>query len=253
LAQVSSSLKITLNELRLNPQLKTILSKDRLGVIFTYARQKRSPGPPFPPDYQSGVFGFQRTVTDQYPAAELVREFHPREPYSMFIHQVQEHEVVRASVGQEEIRYQVKDVQGEPGQVYSTTPIFDLQLPTLLEQNGVEFSATPPPQNRWFTSILGWVIPPLIFVGIWQFFIARGSGGAQGALSIGKSKAKVYVEDEATRITFEDVAGVEEAKTELVEIVDFLKTPKRFTQLGAKIPKGVLLVGPPGTGKTLAG
>ncbi|MDA0866564.1 MAG: ATP-dependent zinc metalloprotease FtsH [Cyanobacteria bacterium] len=175
----------------------------------------------------------------------------PREPYSMFIHQVQEQEVLRASVGQEEIRYQVKDVQGEPGQVYSTTPIFDLQLPTLLEQNGVEFSATPPPQNRWFTSILGWVIPPLIFVGIWQFFIARGSGGAQGALSIGKSKAKVYVEDEANRITFEDVAGVEEAKTELVEIVDFLKTPKRFTQLGAKIPKGVLLVGPPGTGKTL--
>ena len=175
----------------------------------------------------------------------------PREPYSMFIHQVQEHEVVRASVGQEEIRYQVKDEQGEPGQVYSTNPIFDLQLPTLLEQNGVEFSATPPPQNRWFTNILGWVIPPLIFVGVWRFFIARGAGGAQGALSIGKSKAKVYVEDEATRITFEDVAGVEEAKTELVEIVDFLKTPKRFTQLGAKIPKGVLLVGPPGTGKTL--
>ncbi|MGD1904381.1 MAG: ATP-dependent zinc metalloprotease FtsH [Leptolyngbyaceae cyanobacterium] len=175
----------------------------------------------------------------------------PREPYSMFIHQVQEHEVVRASVGQEEIRYQVKDEQGEPGQVYSTNPIFDLQLPTLLEQNGVEFSATPPPQNRWFTNILGWVIPPLIFVGVWRFFIARGAGGAQGALSIGKSKAKVYVEDEATRITFEDVAGVEEAKNELVEIVDFLKTPKRFTQLGAKIPKGVLLVGPPGTGKTL--
>ena len=174
----------------------------------------------------------------------------PRTPYSMFIHQVQEHEVVKASVGQNEIRYQVKDELGEPGTVYSTTPIFDLKLPDLLEANGVEFAATPPPQNQWIGSLLSWVIPPLIFIAVWRFFLARG-GGPQGALSIGKSKAKVYVEDDANKITFEDVAGVEEAKTELVEIVDFLKTPKRFTDIGAKIPKGVLLVGPPGTGKTL--
>ncbi len=175
----------------------------------------------------------------------------PREPYSMFIHRVQEHEVARVSVGQDEIRYQVKNDQGEPNQVYATTPIFDLQLPQLLEDNGVEFAAMPAGQNRWFTNVLSWVIPPVIFVLIWRFFIARGGGGAQGALSIGKSRARAYVEDEATKITFDDVAGVEEAKAELVEIVDFLKTPKRFTQLGAKIPKGVLLVGPPGTGKTL--
>ncbi|XQQ05447.1 MAG: ATP-dependent zinc metalloprotease FtsH [Leptolyngbya sp. IPPAS B-1204] len=94
------------------------------------------------------------------------------------------------------------------------------------------------------------MIPPLIFVAIWQFFINRG-GGPQGALSIGKSKAKVYVESDSGRVTFADVAGVEEAKTELVEIVDFLKNPQRFTQIGARIPRGVLLVGPPGTGKTL--
>ena len=174
----------------------------------------------------------------------------PRTPYSMFIHQVQEQEVVKASVGQNEIRYQVKDELGDPGPVYSTTPIFDLKLPDLLEANGVEFGATPPPQNQWIGSLLSWVIPPLIFIAVWRFFLARG-GGPQGALSIGKSKAKVYVEDEANKITFEDVAGVEEAKTELVEIVDFLKTPKRFTEIGAKIPKGVLLIGPPGTGKTL--
>ncbi|MBT9312862.1 ATP-dependent zinc metalloprotease FtsH [Leptothoe kymatousa] len=174
----------------------------------------------------------------------------PRTPYSMFIHQVQEHEVVKASVGQNEIRYQVKNELGDPGAVYSTTPIFDLKLPDVLEANGVEFAATPPAQNQWIGSLLSWVLPPLIFVAVWRFFLARG-GGPQGALSIGKSKAKVYVEDEDTKITFEDVAGVEEAKTELVEIVDFLKTPKRFTDIGAKIPKGVLLVGPPGTGKTL--
>ena len=175
-----------------------------------------------------------------------------REPYSMFIHRVQEHEVMRASVGQNEIRYQIKDATtGEAGDVYTTTPIFDLQLPQLLEDNGVEFAAVPPPKGQWFGSLLSWVIPPLIFIGVWRFFLARGGGGPQGVLSIGKSKAKVYVEGEAGKITFDDVAGVEEAKTELVEIVDFLKTPQRFTDLGAKIPKGVLLVGPPGTGKTL--
>jgi cell division protease FtsH len=175
----------------------------------------------------------------------------PQVPYSLFIHQVQDQEVARVSVGQNEIRYQLKQEADQPGQVLSTTPIFDLELPKLLEEKGVEFAATPPPRNSWFTSILGWVIPPLIFVAIWQFFINRGGGGPQGALSIGKSKAKVYVEGESDKITFADVAGVEEAKTELVEIVDFLKTPKRYTQIGARIPKGVLLVGPPGTGKTL--
>ena len=174
-------------------------------------------------------------------------------PYSLFIHEVQEHQVARASVGQNEIRYQIKGEGDQLGQVLRTTPIFDLELPKLLESEGVEFAATPPPPNGWFTSLLSWVVPPLIFVAIWQFFIARGGGGggAQGVLSIGKSKAKVYVEGESAKVTFADVAGVEEAKTELVEIVDFLKTPTRFTEIGARIPKGVLLVGPPGTGKTL--
>jgi cell division protease FtsH len=175
-------------------------------------------------------------------------------PYSLFIHQVQEGEVARVQVSENQIQYQLKPVgDEEAGQVFSTTPIFDLSLPNTLEANGVEFAATAPPKNRWVGSLLSWVIPPLIFVGIWQFFIRRGGGGGgpQGMLSIGKSKAKVYVEGDAAKITFADVAGVDEAKTELVEIVDFLKTPERYTQIGAHIPKGVLLVGPPGTGKTL--
>ncbi|HBB35485.1 MAG TPA: cell division protein FtsH [Cyanobacteria bacterium UBA8803] len=177
----------------------------------------------------------------------------PQVPYSLFIDQVQDGKVTRASVGQNEIRYQLKGENDQPGQLLSTTPIFDLELPQRLEDHGVEFAAVPPPKNNWFTSILGWVIPPLIFVAIWQFFLGRagGFGGPQGALSINKSKAKVYVEGESTKVTFDDVAGVEEAKTELVEIVDFLKNPQRFTSIGARIPKGVLLVGPPGTGKTL--
>jgi cell division protease FtsH len=176
----------------------------------------------------------------------------PQVPYSLFIHQVQEQEVAAVSVGQNQIQYQLKGEDGKPGQVLATTPIFDLELPKLLESNGVEFAAAPPPKNGWFNSLLGWVVPPLIFVAIYQFFIGRGGfGGPQGALSITKSKAKVYVEGESAKTTFKDVAGVEEAKTELVEIVEFLKTPERFTQIGARIPKGVLLVGPPGTGKTL--
>lgn len=174
----------------------------------------------------------------------------PEVPYSLFIHQVQDGDVMRAAVGQNEIRYQLQGEGDEPGQILTTTPIFDLDLPKLLEQKGVEFTAIPTPRGNWFTNILGWVVPPLIFVAIWQFLQGRG-GGAQSALSITKSKAKVYVEEEATKVTFADVAGVEEAKTELVEVVDFLKTPQRFIQIGARIPKGVLLVGPPGTGKTL--
>ncbi|MEB3228707.1 MAG: ATP-dependent zinc metalloprotease FtsH4, partial [Synechocystis sp.] len=138
------------------------------------------------------------------------------------------------------------------GQVLKTTPIFDLELPKRLEAKGIEFAAAPPPKNSWFGTLLSWVIPPLIFVGIWSFFLNRNNGGAPGgALAFTKSKAKVYVEGDSTKVTFDDVAGVEEAKTELNEVVDFLKFPQRYTALGAKIPKGVLLVGPPGTGKTL--
>src|SRR4028118_1222952 len=131
----------------------------------------------------------------------------PQVPYSLFVHQVQGQNVVRASVGQNEIRYQLKGEDDKPGQVLATTPIFDLELPKLLEAKGVEFAATPPSKNGWLTSILGWVVPPLIFVAIYQFFIGRGGlGGPQGALSITKSKAKVYVEGESAKTTFKDVA-----------------------------------------------
>jgi cell division protease FtsH len=196
----------------------------------------------------SGLFLIANLILPQFLGPSI-----PKVPYSLFIHQVQDGDVVRASVGQDEIRYQLKSdgLGDESGQILSTTPIFDLDLPKILQDNGVEFAAKPPARGNWFTSLLGWVIPPLIFVAVWQFFIGRQGGGPQGALSITKSKAKVYVEEDETRVKFDDVAGVEEAKTELVEVVDFLKTPQRFTQLGARIPKGVLLIGPPGTGKTL--
>jgi cell division protease FtsH len=176
----------------------------------------------------------------------------PGVPYSLFVHQVEEGQVSRVSIGQSEIRYQLEGAENLPGSIYVTTPIFDLELPKLLESKGVEFAAMPAAKQNWIGTLLSWVVPPLIFVGILQFFANRNNGGMpQGALSIGKSKAKVYVEGESAKVTFADVAGVEEAKTELVEIVEFLKAPQRFTEIGARIPKGVLLVGPPGTGKTL--
>ncbi len=176
----------------------------------------------------------------------------PQVPYSLFIDQVDAGQVDKVSVGQNEILFEVKGKDGQEPEILRANPILDLELPKRLEANGVEFAAAPPPKNNWLASVLSWVIPPIIFVAIWQFFISRSAGvGGQGALSFTKSRAKVYVEEEATKITFDDVAGVEEAKIELTEIVEFLKTPERYKAIGAKIPKGVLLVGPPGTGKTL--
>ncbi|MFZ9849130.1 MAG: ATP-dependent metallopeptidase FtsH/Yme1/Tma family protein, partial [Vulcanococcus sp.] len=177
----------------------------------------------------------------------------PRVPYSLFVSQVDDGNVRRAYITQEQIRYELKEAPAEGAPtVLATTPIFDMDLPKRLEEHGVEFAAAPPQKPSFLTTALSWVVPPLIFILVLQFFARRsGMGGAQGALSFTKSKAKVYVPDEESRVTFADVAGVDEAKAELTEIVDFLKTPERYVAIGARIPKGVLLVGPPGTGKTL--
>ena len=177
----------------------------------------------------------------------------PRVPYSLFIDQVNDGEVKRAYITQEQIRYELNGAEEGTPSVLATTPIFDMDLPQRLESKGVEFAAAPPKKPNFFSTVLSWVVPPLIFILVLQFFARRsmGGGGAQGALSFTKSKAKVYVPDDDSKVTFADVAGVDEAKDELTEIVDFLKRPERYTDIGARIPKGVLLVGPPGTGKTL--
>jgi cell division protease FtsH len=104
-------------------------------------------------------------------------------------------------------------------------------------------------ESTWFTTLLSWVLPALIFFGLWSFLIKR-IGAGSGVMEFGKSKAKVYMEKE-TGVTFEDVAGIDEARSELMEVVEFLKNPHKFRRLGGKIPKGVLIVGAPGTGKTL--
>jgi cell division protease FtsH len=138
--------------------------------------------------------------------------------------------------------------EGKGRHLFVTTRVDDPQLVPALEAARVRFTGVG--DTSWLGTLASWVVPAVIFVGLWGLMIRR-MGGAQGSLlSIGKSKARVYVE-RATGVTFDDVAGIDEARAELIEIVDFLKNPQRYQRLGGRIPKGVLLVGAPGTGKTL--
>ncbi|MBD1906594.1 ATP-dependent zinc metalloprotease FtsH [Funiculus sociatus GB2-A5] len=188
----------------------------------------------------------------------IIPSFGPRLPqasYSDFINQVQSGKVDRAIVGNDRIEYSLKTDananESAPSQVFVTTPVaLDLDLPKILREHNVDFAAPAPNNNGWIGTLLSWVVPPIIFFGIWGWLMNRGGGAGGAALTVGKSKARIYSEG-STGIKFNDVAGVDEAKMELLEIVDFLKNAGKYTRLGAKIPKGVLLVGPPGTGKTL--
>jgi cell division protease FtsH len=181
-----------------------------------------------------------------------------RVAYSTFVSQVESGKVARAVISTEKIEYELKPETSAntkkslaSKQVYVTTPVsMDLELPKILREHNVEFSAPPPSNTGWIATLFSWILPPLIFVVIWSFLLNRAQMDGPAALTIGKSKARIYSEG-TTGVTFDDVAGVDEAKTELQEIVDFLKNAGKYTRLGAKIPKGVLLVGPPGTGKTL--
>jgi len=132
--------------------------------------------------------------------------------------------------------------------------VFDADLKTWSKEHGLKYKYTT--EEDWFGGLLGLMLPILIFVGIWFFIMKRMSGGAGGGgagqiFNIGKSKAQLFDKERSINVTFEDVAGLEGAKEEIQEIVDFLKKPQKYTDLGAKIPRGALLVGPPGTGKTL--
>jgi cell division protease FtsH len=131
---------------------------------------------------------------------------------------------------------------------FVTVRVDDPALIGELEAAKVRFAGVI--ESKWFSTLLSWILPAVIFVAIWGLLMKRMGGAAGGMLEIGKSKAKVYMEKQ-TGVTFDDVAGVDEAKEELKEIIEFLKNPQAYGKLGARIPKGVLLVGPPGTGKTL--
>jgi cell division protease FtsH len=170
-------------------------------------------------------------------------------PYSDFEELLRQGKVAEIEVSD---RY-VHGVLKEPltgGQRQFVTTRVDPALAEQLQKHGVRYTGHV--QSTFLRDLLSWVIPVLLFFGLWMYLARRMAGGQGlgGLMQIGKSKAKIYVETD-TRVTFDDAAGVDEAKDELREVVEFLKDPKRYGRLGARMPKGVLLVGPPGTGKTL--
>ena len=175
-------------------------------------------------------------------------------PYSEFLQQLQSGNVDSVSVGAESISGVLRRPLAD-GRTRFVTVRVEPGMAELLSRHEVRYTGVAP--SPWLRELLGWVVPVLVLVAVWSWALRRlqGRGGAGGGLGggllpIGRSHAKVYLETD-TRVSFDDVAGVDEAKAELRELVGFLKDPQTWGRLGARIPKGVLLVGPPGTGKTL--
>ncbi|MBW2219761.1 MAG: ATP-dependent zinc metalloprotease FtsH, partial [Deltaproteobacteria bacterium] len=165
--------------------------------------------------------------------------------YTEFLSMVEDERVTDVVIQGQELF--IRDVNGARYKVYAPQ---DNDLIRTLRERNVTIKAKPPDESPWFISILASWFPMIILIGVWIFFMRQMQGGGGKALSFGKSKARLQ-SDQMGKVTFEDVAGVEEAKEQLTEIIDFLKEPKKYTKLGGRIPKGVLLVGAPGTGKTL--
>ena len=168
--------------------------------------------------------------------------------YSEFKTLVREGRVQDVSVAEERVQGTLKEAaEGKP-KTFTAIRVEDPKLLEDLEKAGVKYKGEV--ASRWVGELLGWVIPVIFLIALWSFFFRRMGGAEGGVMSFARSRAKIYADDDV-KVRFGDVAGVDEAEEELREIVEFLKTPKKYTAIGGRIPKGVLLVGPPGTGKTL--
>ena len=165
-------------------------------------------------------------------------------PYSQFKQYVDEGTVENVIIGPENIRGTLK---GSPVRVFATVRVNDLDLVKALDERNISYSGQY--ENKFLSGLLSWILPLGIFFLLWRFAMKK-MGPGMGVMSFSKSKAKIFAQTD-TKVSFDDVAGIDEAKEELQEVVEFLKTPEKFQKLGGRIPKGVLLVGPPGTGKTL--
>jgi cell division protease FtsH len=165
--------------------------------------------------------------------------------YSDFVRNIEAGRVESVTIRGNLVTGRLKD-----GAEFRTYIVDSPDLVKLMRDKGVRISVKPPDQNPWYMSLLLSWFPMILFIGVWIFFMRQMQGGGAKALSFGKARARL-ISEKHNKVTFADVAGVDEAKEELREIIEFLKDPQKFQKLGGKIPKGVLLVGPPGTGKTL--
>src|SRR3954453_14709166 len=174
-------------------------------------------------------------------------------PYSEFKSLLKGGQIAEVAISDQTLRGTLKQdvpgADGKPTRQFSATRVEDPKLTEELEAKGVKYTGEV--ANHWLPDLLiSWILPLIFIVAMWGIFMRRVSGAEGGVMSFARSRAKIYADDEV-KVRFSDVAGVDEAKDELKEIVEFLKNPKKYTALGGRIPKGVLLVGPPGTGKTL--
>jgi len=170
-------------------------------------------------------------------------------PYSQFLTLVKENRIAEVAISANQIQGKMRTDDKDPNKtdLFKTLRV-DPEISTLLEQHNITFKGQV--ESTVLRDLFSWIFPIFLFVGVWYFFMKRMGGQQAGFMTLGKNKAKIYMENELN-VTFNDVAGVDEAKQELVEVIDFLKEPTKFTELGGKMPKGILLVGPPGAGKTL--
>jgi cell division protease FtsH len=168
--------------------------------------------------------------------------------YSDFKNLVRQNRVQEVTIGEDRITGKLRPLGNDKEKAFDAVKVEDPKLTEDLEQHGVKYKGEV--SSRWLGEIVSYVLPLIFIIALWMFFLRRMGGAEGGVMSFARSRAKIYADDDV-KVSFGDVAGVDEAEEELKEIVEFLKTPRKYTSIGGRIPKGVLLVGPPGTGKTL--